>query len=651
MAIAEDRRRLASRVTAIQTVVMVAFILLVGGFWFFQIAQHAKFKEMAENNHQRTLPLRAPRGIIFDRQGRVLVENRNSFNISILREHSKDLDRTIRLLSDVTGVPSAQLREVVDRHKHEPTYRPIVMIPDATLAQVAAVSARRLEHELPEVVVQEVPTRQYPAESLAAHLIGYVGEASEEQVSEGGHSLGAIVGQTGVEKTYNRVLMGEDGARKVVVNSMGREIRELEKLPPVEGRRVQLTLDLAMQKAAEDAFRAFGYWGSAIVLDPRTGDVLTLVSLPAYDPNAFAGGIDRAAYQALITDKLRPLQNRAIQGRYSPGSTFKLVVATAGLEEGLITPAFRVNCGGGANFYGRWFQCWNKRGHGSVDLRHAIEQSCNVYFYTVGNMLGVDRIHKWAFRLGLHGKSGVDLPNEQDSLVPSSEWKKQRTGERWYPGETISVSIGQGQNAVTPMALAVMMTTLANGGTRLVPRLVKAVDEGAGWVDVPPPHNPFEPFRFKPETIEAIHDGLWLAVNGAGTAGRARIAGRDVAGKTGTAQVISIQGKERARGTDKDLRDHGWFLFMVPRGNPELAGAIFAEHSEHGYLAAPIAKHVIETYYAQKEGRPLPTLQTPNVPPAPTTPRRAVADTVVTTGGTAVRPANASTVRRQTGGL
>jgi penicillin-binding protein 2 len=617
MAIAEDKRRLATRVTIIQGVVLGAFVLLAGGFWFFQIAQHARFKEMAENNHQRTLPLRAPRGVILDRSGRVLVENRGATNISILREHSKNLDRTIDLLAKVTDVPADEIRDIVARHRHEPSYRPIVVISDATLDQVAAVEARQLE--LPDVMTQDVPARKYPSESLAAHLIGYVGEAGEGQIAEEGLSLGTIVGQTGVEKIYNRLLMGQDGARRVVVNSVGREIREIDEIPPVEGRRVQLTLNLSMQKAAEEGFRALGYWGSAIVLDPRSGDVLTFVSLPSYDPNQFAAGISRTAYQSLITDKLHPLQNRAIQGRYSPGSTFKLVVATAALEEGLVTPDFRVFCPGGATFYGRYFQCHLKGGHGSVDMRHAIEKSCNVYFYTLGNMLGVDRIHKWAVNLGLHGKSGIDLPNEQDSLVPSSEWKKQKTGERWYPGETISVSIGQGQNAVTPMGLAMMMATLANGGQRLVPRLVKAVDEGSGWKDVPAPTNPFPHVPLKPETVQAIHDGLWMAVNGAGTAGRARIEGRDVAGKTGTAQVISLQGKERARGTDKDLRDHGWFVFMVPRDNPELAGVIFAEHSEHGYLAAPIAKYIIETYFAEKEGRPLPTLKPPT-PPVPVAP-------------------------------
>ncbi len=623
MAIAEDKRRLATRVTAIQVVVLIGFVLLVGGFWFFQIAQHVKFKEMAESNHQRILPLRAPRGIIFDRHGRVVVENRDSKNISILREHSKNLERTISLLAELTGVSAVEIREVIARHRHEPSYRPVVVINDATLDQVAAVQARRLDHELPEVVVQEVPTRQYPPESLAAHLLGYVGEANELQMTEGGFSLGAIVGQTGVEKNYNGMLMGKDGARKVVVNSMGREISDLGEIDPIEGRRVKLTLDLSMQKAAEEGFHALGYWGSAIVLDPRTGDVLTLASLPAYDPNAFAGGIDRAAYQALVNDKLRPLQNRAIQGRYSPGSTFKLVVATAALEERLITPSFRAFCPGGATFYGRYFQCHLAGGHGSVDLRHAIEKSCNVYFYTLGNMLGVDRIHKWAVNLGLAGKSGIDLPNEQESLVPSSEWKKQQTGERWYPGETISVAIGQGQNSVTPMGLAVMMSTLANGGTRHVPRLVKEVDDGSGWRAVPPPANPFKPFLFKPDTIKSIHDGLWMAVNQAGTAIRGRIAGRDVAGKTGTAQVISLQGRERARGSGKDLRDHGWFVFMVPRDNPELAGVVFAEHSEHGYFAAPIARHVIQTYYAEKEGRPLPAFEplgglAPGAPARPT---------------------------------
>jgi len=624
MAIAEDRRQLTTRLALLRASIGVAFGLLAGGFWFFQVVQHAQFKELAENNHQRTLTLRAPRGIIYDRTGKLLVENRNSFNISIVREHTKDLDRTVRVLAAVTGIAEKVVREVVDRHRREPSYRPIVVVQDATLAQVAAVTARRLDFELPDVIVQEVPTRQYPDQDMAAHLIGYVGEASEDQMQAEDVTTGSIVGQFGVERVYNKFLMGEDGAKRVVVNSVGREIRTLEEIQPVQGRRVQLTINYAMQKAAEDAFRSLGYFGSAIVLEPNSGEVLTLTSMPAFDPNDFATGIDRATWAALNSDKLRPLQNRAIQGRYQPGSTFKIVVATAALEEGLITPERTIYCPGGGTFYGRFFKCHLAGGHGNVALRNAIEKSCNTYFYTVGNMLGVDKMYKWSEKLGLALKSGIDLPNEQESIVPSTEWKMKRNGERWYPGETISVAIGQGQLSVTPISMAVMMATVANGGTRVVPRLVKAYDEGRGWVPVTPPPSPFTPFLMKPETMAAVRDGLWLAVNGAGTAGRGRIAGRDVSGKTGTAQVISLQGRERARGkTDQDLRDHGWFVFMAPKDNPELAGVVFSEHGEHGYFSATVAKHVIETYFAQRDGLPMPALPVP--PPPPTPPVRAAA--------------------------
>src|SRR5688572_24193268 len=619
MAQTEDRRRITVRLTVLQVGVVVTFAALAISFWFLQIVQHSRFEEMAENNHQRTLALRAPRGVLFDRNGKVLVENRHSFNISIVREHTKDLDRTIRMLAAVAGLDVAQVQQIVDRHRGEPTYRPIVVIEDASLAQVAALAARRLDFELPDVVVQEVPTRQYPSDALAAHVFGYVGEASDAQVGTG-ITTGAIVGQSGIERVYNKILMGEDGAKRVVVNSMGREIRTLEEVQPKEGRRVQLTIDYDLQKAAEDGFKHAGFNGSALIMDPSNGEVLSLVSLPAYDPNDFAAGIDRATWTALNTDALRPLQNRTIQGRYSPGSTFKIVVATAALEEGLVDPDHRVYCGGGASFFGRYFLCHLKGGHGSVDMRTAIEKSCNVYFYTLGNMLGVDRIHKWAEKLGLTGKTGIDLPNEQESIVPSSAWKMKRTGERWYPGETISVSIGQGQNSVTPASLAVMIATVANGGTRVTPRVVKAVDEGRGWKPVPS-HAVADKVAFKPETMAALRDGLWMAVNGAGTAGRAKVAGRDVAGKTGTAQVISIQGRGAARGrTDRDLRDHGWFVFFAPKDNPEIAGVIFGEHNEHGYLGAPIARHVVETYFAKKEGKPLPVIGAKPTPVPATTP-------------------------------
>jgi penicillin-binding protein 2 len=606
----DDRRSLSIRLTVLQYIAAVLFSALAIAFWVFQIASHDKFLQMAENNHMRRLPRPAPRGVMFDRNGTILVENQSTWNIALVREQTKDLDRTLHILAEATGVDEAQLHETVNRRRREPSYRPIVLIENATFEQRVAFRAR--QWELPGIVDQEMPTRRYPPSAMAAHLFGYVGEITDVQLAREeyqGLEAGDVVGQAGVEQAFNQILMGRDGEQFVEVNSLGREIRKLDQLEvePKEGRRVQLTIDADMQKAAEDAFGHYGYNGAAVILDPRSGEVLTLVSLPAYDPNKFATGIDRATWASLNTDALKPLQNRALQGRYSPGSTFKIVVATAALEEGLVGPDFRVFCPGGATFYGRYFQCHEKGGHGSVDMRHAIEKSCNVYFYTLGNMLGVDKIHKWGAALGLVDRTGIDIPNEIRSLVPSTEWKKRETGEKWYAGETISVSIGQGQVSVTPLSLAVMMMTVANGGTRYTPHVLKAIDDGNGWKPVPaaPPQ---AVNRMKDSTVKAVHDGLWMVVNAAGTGARGRVPGRDVSGKTGTAQVISLQGAKVAKGKI-DVRDHGWFVFFAPRDNPELAGVVFAERSEHGYLAAPIAKHVIETYYAKKEGKPLPVLQ------------------------------------------
>jgi penicillin-binding protein 2 len=620
----EDRRRIDGRLSSLQFLITIVFSILAVSFWVLQVVQHEKFRALAENNHQRTLPLRAPRGMLFDRDGHVLVENRYSYNISIDREHTKDENRTIRLLASLINVDESVVREVVDRHRREPVFRPIVVVQDASLAQVAAVSARRLE--LPDVVVEDVPTRRYP-EGLGAHLFGYVGEVSEAQVArDEALQSGDIVGKTGIEQIYNTLLMGKDGLKTVTVNSIGREIpdRPHEETPFFEGKRLQLTIDADVQRAVEDSFRAFGYNGAAVVLDPRSGEVLAFTSLPAYDPNAFAtGGIDRATWAALNTDDLKPLNNRALQGLYSPGSTFKMAVATAALEEGVITPDFQVYCGGAASFYGHSFKCHKAGGHGTVDLRHAIEKSCNVYFYTVGNMVGIDKIHKWATALGLGEKTGIDLPNEVQGLVPSTEWKRQVKGEKWYAGETISVAIGQGAVSLTPVSMAVYAASLATG-VRVTPHLLKAVDDGNGWKPVPAP-SPKSTVELKPETIKAVRDGLWMVVNEAGTGGRARIPGKDVAGKTGTAQVISIEGGKAAKGrTTRDLRDHGWFVFFAPRDNPQIAGVIFAEHAEHGTNAAPIAKQAIETFFAKQEGRPLPEPIKPQQPPPPPVEERPV---------------------------
>jgi penicillin-binding protein 2 len=401
----DDRRSLTLRLSFMQYLVAVAFAALAIGFWIFQIAQHEKFREMAEENHLRRLPLPAPRGVLLDRDGKVLVDNQSSFNIALVREQTRNLDETLHILAVATNTDEAQLRETVNRRRREPSYRPIVLIENATTEQYIAMMARRWE--LPGIIPQEVPARKYPGSEMAAHLFGYVGEVREDQLQHADYSgiePGAVVGQAGIELAYNHQLMGTDGNKTVIVNSVGREIGlplSEEFVAPREGKRLQLTIDADVQKAAEDAFDASGFNGAAVVLDPRNGEVLAFTSRPAYDPNSLSGGNNRATWNALNTDDLKPLQNRAVQGRYSPGSTFKMAVGLAGLEEGVITPNFQVHCGGGANFYGRYFKCWKPGGHGSVDLRHAIEQSCDVYFYTVGNMLGVDRINKWATLLGL----------------------------------------------------------------------------------------------------------------------------------------------------------------------------------------------------------------------------------------------------------
>jgi len=314
-------------------------------------------------------------------------------------------------------------------------------------------------------------------------------------------------------------------------------------------------------------------------------------------------------------DPLLPLQDRLIQGKYQPGSTFKVVVTTAALSEGLITPDFKVTCPGYATFYGHTFQCDKHEAHGTLDLRHAIAESCNVYFYTIGNLLKIDQIHEYAEKLGLTGKTGIDLPNESESLVPSTEWKMRTTGEKWYPGETISVAIGQGQVTVTPISLATMITTVANGGTVVVPHVVRAVDDGTGWKMLEPPQ-PRSVFQFRPDVLQVLRDGLWNAVNGTGTAGRARIEGRDVAGKTGTAQVISKEGRAAAAASGKglDLRDNSWFEFFAPVGNAEISGVVFVEHGGYGAASAvPIAKYMLMTYFAKKDGQPMPTLESAGI--------------------------------------
>lgn len=599
-----------SLLALLQHGVVVIFAALLLSYWHVQIGQHERFLAMAENNHQRRLSLRAPRGAVLDRDGEVLVENRHSLNISFVREQVEDVDAWIARLARTTGTDEAAIADIVERQPRASASRPVVVIRDASLSQVAAVAARK--PELPGLVVEQVPTRRYPGATFGAHALGYVGEVTGVQLSlphfEGLRS-GAIVGHAGIEYAYNDRLMGTDGSRHVIVNSVGREIETVREVAPVEGAPLELTIDYDLQRAAEEAFQAAGFDGAAAVLDPRSGEVLALVSRPAYDPNVFASGIDAAAWGELLADPLNPLQNRALRGRYSPGSTFKVVMAIAALEEGVVEPHDEIECRGGGVFYRRFFACHST--HGSVDMASALAQSCNTYFYRLGQSLGIDRIHKWATALGLGRMSGIDLPHEVQGLVPSREWKRATRGERWYSGETISVAIGQGQVSVTPLSMAVMMAAVANDGQVPTPRVLRPAFPGRSGRGEVEEVRAAKGLQLAPETLATVRRGLWTAVNGVGTARRARVPGRDVIGKTGTAQVVSLSGRRAATGSEADLRDHGWFVFAAPRDDARIAGVVFAEHGEHGYLAAPIARHVIETFFAKEEGLPLPASPLP----------------------------------------
>lgn len=617
----ERRRTDETRLVGLRVFYGVAFVLMAVFFWRLQVLQHARYEEMAANNHLKTVPLRAPRGVVFDRNGTVLVENRYSFTIAIVREQIKDIDQTVSRLAAITGYDEARMREAVHRRLKEPPFRPLPVIEHATFEQVAAVAARR--HEMPEVLVQQVPTRTYPSEGLAAHAFGYVGEIQETQLASAEFSQlplqpGAIIGQTGLERYYNANLMGTDGNRFVVVNSVGRELEVMRTENPIGGARMQVTLDYDVQKALEDAFKHAGLNGAGIILDPSTGEMLAATSLPAFDPNTFAVGIEGAEWSKLMSDPLRPMTNRVLQGTYPPGSTFKIVMAIAALEEGVITPETRFFCPGHGSFYGRTFHCLRRQGHGSVDLRTAIEQSCNVYFYNLGQRLPIDTIHKYSAALGLVGKTGIDLPGEGDSFVGSTEWKQRTHKEPWYPGETISVAIGQGAVAVTPIGLATMIATVANGGRLVTPHLARAFDagDGRGWQPVARPA-PRSNLEIAPAHLQAVRDGLWMAVNGAGTGRTAQVAGRDVSGKTGTAQAnVSLRNRALAASRGVDVRDHRWFVFFAPRDNPQIAGVIFAEHGGTTGSATPIAKHVLETFFAKRDGLALPVLPGRAGPPA-----------------------------------
>jgi penicillin-binding protein 2 len=593
MRLYEDLRLVQARLSVLQSVAVVLIGLLGMQFWNLQVVRGRYFRTQADNNRSRAVALAAPRGPLLDRGGRVLVENRPSFNVVLTPEHADDLDAEVSRLALALEIGEAQIRERVARRA---LFRPVVIKTDATMADVAVLEARRLE--LPAVSVEVVPLRSYPLAAAAAHALGRVGEISDRQLQMAeyqGLNPGALVGQAGLESQYNRSLMGKDGYRRVIVNSRGVEVTEAERQPPVDGPSLTLTLDSRLQAAMDKAFS--GRAGSAVALDPWTGEILAMTSTPAYDPNGFTTGIDAALWSRLSTDPATPLMNRVIQGTYAPGSTFKLVMATAGLEEGVINTSTKFYCPGYLSVYNTVFRCARASGHGVMDIHQAIAQSCNVFFYQVGIRLEIGRIAEYAKRLGLGALTGVDLPHEVSGLIPSPEWKMRLFKTPWYGGETVSVAIGQGQVSVTPLQMARVAATIANGGKLVRPHLVRSVGG-----EMAPPDAPRD-LGLKPETLEVIRSGM-RAVVAEGTGWRARLPGIDVAGKTGSAQVVAKARLEKTP-TAIAILPHGWFVAFAPADKPRIALAVLVEHGgSGGEAAAPVAHDILAAYFGLRHGEP-----------------------------------------------
>jgi len=576
----EDLRVVQQRLAVLQALVVVLIVGLVVQFWTLQVVRARHFRALAESNRSRLVRLAAPRGALLDRNGKVLVENRPSFTVLLNTEHADGLDRTVARLASMLEMGEAQIRERLARRQ---PYRPVLIKTDASIADVQVLDAHRLE--LPEVSVDVVPLRSYPLASAAAHALGRVGEITERQLQLAdyrGLAPGSLVGQAGLESRYNRELMGKDGYRRVIVDSRGLEVAEAESQKPEDGPALTLTIDAGLQAAMEQAFE--GRAGAAVALDPRSGEILAMASTPAYDPNEFTTGIEASLWTSLATDSRTPLMNRVIQGAYSPGSTFKVIAATAALEEGIITPATTFFCPGQATFYGNVFHC-RAGGHGAVALEAALAQSCNVYFYNVGVRLEIQRLAKWGKAMGLSAPTGIDLPHEGTGLMPSPEWKQRLFKTPWYAGETVSVSIGQGQVSATPLQMARVAAVIASGGRLVRPHLVRGA----------PGSEPVA-LGIKPSTIAAVRAGM-RAVVAAGTGLRARMQSVEVAGKTGSAQVVARSRLEKSPNAE-EFQPHGWFLAFAPAEAPTIAMAVLVEHGRSGgESAAPVARRILAHYF------------------------------------------------------
>ncbi|MGA2855962.1 MAG: penicillin-binding protein 2 [Candidatus Sulfotelmatobacter sp.] len=609
------------RLTAAQYIILAIFLVLAYGLWHLQVMQSDYYSLAAERNRIRNVPVLAPRGRILDREGRVIVDNYPSFSALLLRDSSRDLNADADLIAQGLHLDPNEVRARIRRFASMPQYQPIFLREDITPDELQFIDAHR--NELPELDTIMAHRRLYPRNGFMAHLIGYVGEVSEDMLDQPGFELynpGDVVGISGVERQYNGVLMGTNGSRQAVVDSHGREVGRLGETEAVPGKPLKLTIDIDLQIAAEEALE--GKNGAIVAMDPRTGEILAMVSRPSFNPNDFSVRISRDVWSKLVNDPDKPLLNKAIQAQLAPGSTFKIIMATAGLQEG-IAQDMHVNCAGGAEFYGRYFECWSKEKHivhGVVDISKAIYQSCDVFFYTLAEKLGIERIAKYATMLGLGQKTGIDLPQEVSGVMPSEEWKIHNFKQKWFAGETISVGIGQGAVAVTPIQLARAIGGIASDGMLVRPHV-------ASPNELPPNVIPASSVPDKvqvpidPKNWQIITDAMAdvtspLVVDSTGrkwngTAWLAHLEGIDFAGKTGTAQTISAGAKAKLLNGKARFKNNAWFVGISPRRNPEIVVTVLWESGEEGPLAARVAAQVIKAYVEKQRRSPQKMVEQP----------------------------------------
>jgi len=585
-------------------VVTLSMSLMVARMWYLQVIKGNELRHQSENNRIRIHESKAIRGVIKDRWGDVIVENQPSFDISIVPGAVRNVGDVVRALEAVYGSRGMEFRRDISASEKNRPFIPLKLAKNVSWQELALVETHSLN--LPGVVVDVVPVRKYLGGEMTAHILGHVGEVSPEDLkgdNEGLFKPGDRVGKSGIEKYLDSYLRGENGGEYIEVNAVGRKVRTLKRMEPVPGHNVTLTIDAGLQKAAWEAME--GKVGSVVAMDPRDGSVRVMVSRPAFDPNLFNKGISAEDWRRLSADPLRPMENKAIQGQYPAGSTYKLITAAAALGEGLITPETTFNCNGSFHVGNHEFKCWQKKGHGRINLHRAIVQSCDVYFYNLGKLVGVDKLAEYARAFGLGVPTGIALPSEKGGVVPTKEWKLKRTGQPWQPGETISISIGQGFVSVTPLQLLNAYCTLANGGTVYVPRLIQRIEAVDGQVlqEFIPQIKSIVPLS--KEWMEIIKKGLWGVCNESGGTGWAlRRPEADVAGKTGTAQVVGQRGRwegVKSHSMPWKWRDHALFVCFAPVQNPEIAVAVVVEHGGHGgSAAAPVARKVIDAYFRIK---------------------------------------------------